>query len=195
MDTIIDKINFEVKNWWVSLLLGLFYIGISLLLIFTPMASYVALSILFACFMFVTGTLEILFSVSNKGNLSSWGWYLACGILDLIIGIYLMSNVSLSMDVLPFVIAFWLMFRGFSATAYSLDLKRYGSHSWGWYMVFGLLSVICSIAIIWQPGIGAFATVYLIAYTLLFLGIFRVILSFELKSIHKRFKHKKHEDE
>lgn len=190
MNTIIDNVNFEVKNWWVSLLLGLFYIVVALFLMFTPMASYVALSILFAVFMFVTGTLEIIFSISNKNNLSSWGWYLACGILDLLIGIYLMANVGLSMEVLPFVVAFWLMFRGFSSCAYSMDLKRYNTHSWGWYMAFGIIAIICSIAIIWQPGIGALATVYLIAYTLLFIGIFRLMLSFEFKNIHKRFQPK-----
>lgn len=190
MNGLLDTINYQVKNWWVSLLLGIFYILVSLLLMFTPMASYVALSILFAVFMFVTGTLEIIFSVSNKGNLSSWGWYLASGILDLIIGIYLMANVGLSMEVLPFVVAFWLMFRGFSACAYSVDMKRYGSHGWGWYMAFGIIAIICSIAIIWQPAVGALATVYLIAYALLFMGVFRFMLSFELKDLHKKFQPK-----
>ena len=45
MKTFIDTINFGVKNWWVSLLLGLLYILIAICLMFTPLASYVALSI------------------------------------------------------------------------------------------------------------------------------------------------------
>ena len=40
-----------------------------------------------------------------------------------------------------FIIAFWLMFRGFSSTGYSIDLKRYGTRDWGWYMAFGILAV------------------------------------------------------
>ena len=113
MKTFIDTINFGVKNWWVSLLLGLLYILIAICLMFTPLASYVALSVLFSVSMFVSGTLEILFAVTNKKNISSWGWYLASGIIDLILGIYLMANIGLSMAVLPFIVAFWLMFRGF----------------------------------------------------------------------------------
>lgn len=188
MKTFIDTINFEVKNWWVSLLLGLLYILIAICLMFTPLASYIALSILFSVSMFVSGTLEILFAITNKKNISSWGWYLASGIIDLILGIYLMANVGLSMAVLPFIIAFWLMFRGFASTGYAMDLKRYGTHNWGWYMAFGILAILCSIGIIWQPGLGAFSLVYMIAYTLLIIGIFRVMLSFELKSLHKRMK-------
>ena len=138
--------------------------------------------------MFVSGTLEILFAVTNKKNISSWGWYLASGIIDLILGIYLMANIGLSMAVLPFIVAFWLMFRGFASTGYAMDLKRYGTRNWGWYMAFGILAILCSIGIIWQPGLGALSLVYMIAYTLLIIGIFRVMLSFELKSLHKRNK-------
>ena len=80
------------------------------------------------------------------------------------------------------------MFRGFSATGYSMDLKRYGTRNWGWYMVFGILAILCSIGVIWQPALGAFTLVYMIAYALLIIGILRVMLSFELKSLHKRNK-------
>ena len=143
MKTFIDTINFGVKNWWVSLLLGLLYILIAICLMFTPLASYVALSVLFSVSMFVSGTLEILFAVTNRKNISSWGWYLASGIIDLILGIYLMANIGLSMAVLPFIVAFWLMFRGFASTGYAMDLKRYGTRNWGWYMAFGVLAILC----------------------------------------------------
>ena len=174
MKTFIDKMDYAVKNWWLSLLVGLLYIIVAIYLMFAPLASYVALSILFSVSMFVSGLFEIAFALANKKGISSWGWYLAGGIIDLILGIFLMASPGLSMEVLPFVLAFWLMFRGFSATGYSMDLKRYGTRN--------------SIGVIWQPALGAFTLVYMIAYALLIIGIFRVMLSFELKSLHKRNK-------
>lgn len=188
MKTFIDKIDYAVKYWWLSLLLGVVFILISIYLMFAPLASYIALSILFSVSMFVSGVFEIAFAFSNRGNISSWGWYLAGGIIDLILGVFLMINPGLSMSVLPFVLAFWLMFRGFSATGYSMDLKRYGTRNWGWYMAFGILAILCSIGIIWQPGIGAFTLVYMIAYALLIIGIFRIMVAFELRNLHKRGK-------
>lgn len=170
------------------MLLGILFIIFSIYLMFAPLASYIALSILFSVSMFVSGLFEIAFAISNKNNISSWGWYLAGGIIDLILGIFLMANPGLSMSVLPFILAFWLMFRGFSATGYSMDLKRYGTRNWGWYMAFGILAILCSIGIIWQPGIGAFTLVYMVAYALLIIGIFRVMLAFELRSLHKHAK-------
>ena len=57
MNAFNEKISSAVQNWWVSLLLGLLYILIAICLMFTPLASYVSLSILFSIAMFVSGTL------------------------------------------------------------------------------------------------------------------------------------------
>ena len=101
----------------------------------------------------------------------------------------------LSMEVIPFIIAFWLMFRGFSSVGYAMDLKRYGTRDWGWYIAFGILAVICSLIILWQPAIGALYAVYMISFAFLIIGFFRIMLSFELKSLHKRGKSMKEENE
>lgn len=185
MKTFIEKIDHTVKNWWVSLLLGLLYIIVALCLMFAPLSSYIALSVIFSISMLVSGLLEIMFAASNRKTLSSWGWYLAGGIIDLILGIYLVAYPLLSMEVIPFFVAFWLMFRGFSAIGYSVDLQRYGTRSWGWYMAFGILAVICSFAIIWQPALGAMYLVYMLSFAFLFIGFFRVMLGFELRRLHK----------
>ena len=145
MKTFIDKMDCTVKNLVViTIMVGLLYIIVAIYLMFAPLASYVALSILFSVSMFVSGLFEIAFALANKKGISSWGWYLAGGIIDLILGIFLMASPGLSMEVLPFVLAFWLMFRGFSATGYSMDLKRYGTRNWGYVlrMVFGITSYL-----------------------------------------------------
>ena len=188
MKTIFDELQQEVKNWWISLILGILYVIVAISLMFSPLSGYTVLSILFSVSMLFSGLLEISFAVSNRRRVSSWGWYLAGGIIDMILGFYLIAYPMLSMEVIPFIIAFWLMFRGFASTGYAMDLKRYGTRNWGWYMAFGVLAILCSIGIIWQPGLGALSLVYMIAYTLLIIGIFRVMLSFELKSLHKRNK-------
>ncbi len=86
MKTFIDKMDYAVKNWWLSLLVGLLYIIVAIYLMFAPLASYVALSILFSVSMFVSGLFEIAFALANKKGINSWGWYLAGGIIDLILG-------------------------------------------------------------------------------------------------------------
>jgi uncharacterized membrane protein HdeD (DUF308 family) len=169
MNELVGGLGYAVKNWWMSLLLGLLYIAVALCLLFAPVSSYVALSVIFSISILVSGILEVFFAAGNKKTISSWGWYLAGGIIDLLIGIYLVFYPLVSMELIPFIVAFWLMFRGFTLCGYSTDLKRYGTKDWGWYLVFGILAILC----------------YMLSITFLIIGCFRVIFSFELKRLHK----------
>ena len=137
MNELVGGLGYAVKNWWMSLLLGLLYIAVALCLLFAPVSSYVALSVIFSISILVSGILEIFFAAGNKKTISSWGWYLAGGIIDLLIGIYLVFYPLVSMELIPFIVAFWLMFRGFTLCGYSTDLKRYGTKGLGdGYLVF-----------------------------------------------------------
>ncbi len=186
MRTIIDTIDYAVRNWWISLLVGLLFIILGIVLVFWPAVSYVALSIMFAVLMFLSGIMEIVFAATNRRVLTSWGWYLAGGILDLILGLILIFMPVLSMEVLPFVLAFWLMYRGFTALGYSMDMQRYGHSNWGWILAFGILAILCAFGILWRPVIGAVALVYLVAFTLMIIGILRIMLAFDLRNLHTR---------
>lgn len=180
---ILEDLKNAVKNWWVTLLTGILFIITALLLMFYPFDGYAMLSILFSICMFVSGIFEIAFSVSNRDNLSGWGWYLASGIIDLLMGLFLMCYPMMSMAVLPLIVAFWLMFRGFSMTGFSMDLQRYGSKNWGWLLAGGILTVLCSLAIIWYPVGGALSVVYIVAFAFLFMGMVRIMISFDLKQL------------
>ena len=83
MNELVGGLGYAVKNWWMSLLLGLLYIAVALCLLFAPVSSYVALSVIFSISILVSGILEIFFAAGNKKTISSWGWYLAGGIIDL----------------------------------------------------------------------------------------------------------------
>ena len=110
METVFNEIQHSVKNWWTSLLLGIVYIIVALWLMFSPVSTYVALSIIFSVSMLISGILEIIFAFSNRKGVPSWGWYIVGGLIDLVLGIYLIAYPMVSMEVIPFIIAFWLMF-------------------------------------------------------------------------------------
>lgn len=188
MRTIIcSELKSRVKNWWISLIMGILFLGVGLLILFYPLAGYEAIAILFSAIMLVTGIFEIIFAASNKNVLSGWGWYLALGILDVILGLVLIFIPGFKEVVIPFILAFWLMFRGISSVGYSIDLQRYGSKNWGWYMTFGILAVLCAIAIILFPLAGAVSAVWICGFLFLFLGISRIMLAFDLKKLHNEF--------
>lgn len=180
-----ENLNEAVKNWWISLLIGILFVVGAFILMFNPIESYTVLAIAFAIFMFIEGIFEIIFSFSNKNILPGWGWYLALGILDLVLGAFLIIFPGMTAAIIPFILALWLMFRGFSIIGTSLELQQYGNRTWGWYLALGILSVLCAIGIIFFPVVGAFSVIYILSFTFLFLGIARILLAFELRGLHK----------
>lgn len=179
-----ESLTETVKNWWISAIVGVLFIGLAILLLVFPTTGYQTLAIIFAVMMFTTGLFEIIFAVTNRHVLPGWGWYLALGILDLGIGVVLIINPILSQGILPYLLAFWLMFRSFSLIGSSIELERFGNGNWGWYLAIGILAILCAIGILFFPEAGAFSIVYIVAFTFLFLGVARIMLSFELKKLY-----------
>ena len=64
MNELVGGLGYAVKNWWMSLLLGLLYIAVALCLLFAPVSSYVALSVIFSISILVSGILAILCSMA-----------------------------------------------------------------------------------------------------------------------------------
>ena len=58
MKTLFDELQCEVKNWWLSLLLGILVV-VAVSLMFAPLSGYAVLSILFSISMLFSGLLEI----------------------------------------------------------------------------------------------------------------------------------------
>lgn len=55
MKTLFDELQYEVKNWWMSLLLGILYVVVAISLMFAPFSGYAVLSILFSISMLFSG--------------------------------------------------------------------------------------------------------------------------------------------
>ncbi|MDR0798414.1 MAG: DUF308 domain-containing protein, partial [Dysgonamonadaceae bacterium] len=184
MSTFVQKLEHAVKHCWISFVVGILFIAIAVIMLLFPIESYETISRVFAVLMFVVGIFEVVFAFSNRKLLPGWGWILSLGILDVVLGVFLIAHPYLSASLIIFILAFWLIFRGFSLIGTSMDLQRFGNQTWGWYLAIGILSIICAIGIIFFPAAGEFTVVYIIAFTFLFLGVARVLLSFDLKKLH-----------
>ena len=68
MNELVGGLGNAAKNWWMSLLLGLLYIAVALCLLFAPVSSYVALSVIFSISILVSGILEIFFCCRKQKN-------------------------------------------------------------------------------------------------------------------------------
>ncbi len=177
-----------IKHWYIPLLVGIFFVVVSIVVFSSPAGSLVALSLLFALSFLFSGLSESIFALANKDHLDNWGWSLALGIITLIVGFLLFLNPALSLTVLAFYIGFVILFRSISTIGFAMDVKKYGSKNWGGLLVLGIIGTIVSFILIWNPVFAGLSVVILVALSFLFAGLFSILLAFQLRKLHKSSK-------
>ena len=186
--SLIKSLKKTIKHWYIPLLVGMFFIIVSVVSFAWPESSLLALSLLFALSFLFGGLSEIVFSLANRVQLDNWGWSLAFGIVTLIVGILLLLNPALSITTLAFYIGFVVLFRSISTIGFAMDIKKYGSKNWGALLVLGIIGTIVAFILIWNPIFAGLSVVILIALSFLFAGLFNIFLSFQLRKLHKSSK-------
>ncbi len=174
-----------IKNWWISLVLGIVFVIMGVWMICDPVESLITLSLVFSLLWLFSGIMEIIFAVSNRKSLEAWGWTLTSGIIDFLLGAFLFIFPWVTLAILPFLVAFWFMFKGILAIGFSLDLHRMKTAGWGYLLTLGIVISILSLIFIFIPMAGLFTVVTITSFTFLLMGIYRIMLSFELKKFKK----------
>ncbi|HTO16784.1 MAG TPA: DUF308 domain-containing protein [Edaphocola sp.] len=177
-----------IKHWYLPLLVGVFFLIVSVMVFVSPESSLLALSLLFAFSFIFGGVSEIIFSIANRNQLDNWAWSMVFGIITLIVGLLLMFNPRLSLTALAFYIGFLILFRSIATIGFALDIKSYGSKNWIGLLIWGIIGTIVSFILIWNPLVAGMSIVFFIGLGFLISGLFSIFLSFQLKKLHRTSK-------
>lgn len=165
----------------VTIIAGILMVIVGIMVFRYPLSALVSLALFFGIAIFAVGIMHIVAYFTNKEFFSSPGWLLVQGILDIIIGILLLSNVGITAASLPYILGFWMMFTGINRFVVAFDLKKLGVKNWVFMLIAGILYVILSILIIFHPALGAAFIVAYIAVFMIFYGIMIVLETFAFK--------------
>lgn len=184
--TLIENSKRAVRYWWLLLIVGIVLLAAGILTFVYPAQSYLSMAVLFGWLMLFAGVMEVVLSSTSRHFVTGRGWMLAGGIIEIVLGIILIFNVALSASVLPVVLGFWLLMRGFSAIGLGGDLNALSVPGSGWTIFSGILLVFCSLWILFQPLVfGTAAVVAWVGISLLFAGIAACSLSMQLHRAHR----------
>lgn len=178
------SIKDAIKHWYLPLVLGIIFIIAGIFALLTPETTYLSLAILFSVTFFVTGILEIISSISFRKQLDGWGWSLAAGILDFIIGLILIINPQISIITLPLFVGFVVLYRSITAIVWSIELKKYKVSDWGWLLFTGIVGVIFSFILLWNPFFAGLTVAVFTGIALITIGVFHIHFSIELKKLN-----------
>ncbi len=176
-----------IKNWWILTIMGILFVLCGIYVMMQPVISFIILAQVMAAYFLVTGIFEVAFSLSNT-KISGWGWRFAKGILDIIIGAYLLRNPGLPEVFLLFMTAFWILFYGASLVSFSFDIKGLGASGWTLWLIIGLLAILAACYLLFNPGGGVLFVASFLAVSSMLLGLFNLYAGHKLRKIG-RFYH------
>lgn len=169
------------KYWWLMLIVGLLSILFGIWVFKNPVESYLGLSIYFCIMFILIGFSEMINAFSGKRH-RAWGWGFTMGIIDLAIGILLLSNLSWAAEILPYAIAFILMFKGIDFIGQSTQMQSLGMANWGWLLIGGIMTLLFSFLIIFHPLFGMLNIVVWTALAFIFGGISAIIFAVSIRN-------------
>jgi len=175
-NNLINTAHETVRNWWISLVIGILSLILGVIFIFQPVDVLFTLVTLFVIGFFIIGLCEIIFAITNRNFINGWELTLAVGILDILVGILLLSIPAATPVIVFYLIGSWIMFQSIWAIEMTFDIRKRSLKGSRWEVLLGLaiLGLIFSfIFIIWLVHTFNFiigmATVSFIAY-----GIYRI---------------------
>lgn len=188
-----DRLSFLVENskrairhWWLLLLVGVLLLAVGVAIFFYPQQSYLGLAVLFGWLMFFSGVFETALAATSRHYITGRGWMLAGGVIEIILGLILISNVAISEVALPIILGFWLLMRSFSTIGLGGDMTTLGIPGAGWTIFTGILLLLCSLWILLQPLVfGSTAVLVWVGVSLLFAGAGSCSMALQLRHAHR----------
>lgn len=179
--------NAITRFWWFPLITGLLSVGVGVWCLLCPAQSLPVLAVVFAICIIAAGLLNIAFGIANTAPHSNWGWSLALGIFELIVGVWLfMIPEPALVSTFIFTVGIYLVVVTINAICETCVLSSYANDWTVWLLGFLLITLVFALVFLAGPVAGGIAVWLYIGISFITFGIYRLILAAKLRKINKR---------
>ena len=172
------------RNWWLIALRGVLGVIFGVVALIMPIATILALVLLFSAYMIVDGAFAIYAAIRAARQRESWGFLALQGIASVAAGVIAFVWPGLTVLAFVLLIAAWSIVSGclMLAAAFQTENGRW------WLALGGAAALLYGILMIAAPLAGAVVlTWWLGAFALVF-GVALVILAFQLRSRYNEYR-------
>ena len=140
-----------------------------------PDVGLLTLSLYIGIAMLISGIMDIVIFAKCNGRMFGAGWFLADGILTVLLALFLLFNQAFTMLSLPFIFGMWLLFSGINQFVNSFELQSFGVKGWGWLTTLGVLLAIVGFFSLFDPIANLFALSILVGILLICEGVAAIV--------------------
>ena len=168
-------------NWWLLLLRGIAAIAFGALAFSWPGLTLITLTWLWGAYVLSDGVIALWAAFNAAAGDAGPRWWLGLsGVVSIVAGVIAFYYTGMTTLVLLMFVAAWAIIIGAVHIWGAIALRKVVQHEW-LLILNGMLSIAFGVALFAQPGTGALALVWMIAWYAIFFGGLYVALAFRLK--------------
>lgn len=173
-----DMKNLLAQYWWLIALRGVLGILFGIIALVVPVATILALVILFSAYMLVDGAFALYAAYQAARQKKKWGLLVLQGLANIAAGAVAFLWPGLTVLAFVLLLAAWTIVSGCLqlAAAFRIDQGRW------WFVLGGIASVIFGILLIASPLTGAVVLTWWMGAWAVVFGAFLVVAAFRLRS-------------
>jgi uncharacterized membrane protein HdeD (DUF308 family) len=168
---------------WTPLLFGLVFILIGIWILKSPVESYEKITKLIGVIILISGTTQLIFTLSNRKGIPGWGFQLSGDLFDLAIGIILIVNPSILLRVITLFVGIWIIANSIAILMKAGQARKGGHRYWAWEFALGIFLMLLAGIFLWHPLVLGVSIAIWTAMAFITLGIFRIVLAFRLRKL------------
>jgi uncharacterized membrane protein HdeD (DUF308 family) len=168
------------RNWWALALRGLLAVLFGLLAFALPGLTLAALVILFGAYALVDGIFALITAVRAAEAHERWWLLVLEGLAGVAAGLLTFMWPGITAFVLLVLIGWWAIITGIFEIAAAVRLRKEITGEWA-LALGGVASVIFGLVLVFRPGVGALAVIWLIGTYAVVFGLLLLMLAFRLR--------------
>ena len=169
------------QNWWLVVLRGIAAILFGVLAFAWPGLTLFTLVILWGAFTLVDGVLALAAAIMGGNPMPRW-WLAIVGIAGVIVGLMTFAWPGVTAFVLLIFIAAWAIVLGVLEIYGAIRLRKEIEGEW-FLILNGALSILFGLVLLWRPGTGALALVWVIGAYAILLGMIYIAFGLKLRKL------------
>lgn len=164
---------------WGNFILGILFILLALFAFRDPFASLMALAFAFAIGILARGIHQLVFRHQVKESFGVKPTYLLIfGIINILLGLYLIFKPGLSASILPFIFSFWVFLSAIFGFMSLPAIKQVSTPLFWLTLILNIIALIVAIFLIFNPLSALVSLTFLVAFYFLLSGIQHIIYAF-----------------
>lgn len=168
------------------LLSGILLIACGVIFLINPGATLASISLYIGILILVAGVSGLVGYFSER-RLYRSGWLLFEAILDILLGVLLLSsNGWLFMAaLLPMLFSVWVIVRGFIGIIDAVESRYLPRSSWGVNLILSIVFVVLGVLSLLNPSISAVTISVLLGMIFIWAGIMTIAAWFKVRKVRK----------